>query len=371
MERGVVVKRFSMHDLLGRRVCPVLLASCKSDEIGDRDRGLLLEELAGNPAHGRIHDHHGTVGRDSRRSSGLRRIGQIGGLGCGLLRGNALNERAATAIARTKLRAFITYFRVNDRPRPRPPLRNSLPCQVGCRDMVSTMRFSSLPLATGHLLFACALCLVATTSIGWPQPAPAADSKPAEKPAEKPTPDKDALPPLPPEKSAQQSMVLDGKTLHYTVTVGAYPTRDKDGKVAGEVVVTSYTMPGDNRPVTFAFNGGPGASSVYLNFGAIGPKHLQFGNEGDSPSDPTVLTDNPGHLAGFHRPGLHRSHRHRLQPRRGARGPAEEALLLHRSRHRVPLAYRLRLAGQKRPPRFAEISRRRELRRIPRAAHRL
>ena len=41
-------------------------------------------------------------------------------------------------------------------------------------------------------------------------------------------------------------------------------------------------------------NGGPGASSVYLNFGAIGPKHLQVGNEGDSPSDSPLLSDNPG-----------------------------------------------------------------------------
>jgi carboxypeptidase C (cathepsin A) len=60
------------------------------------------------------------------------------------------------------------------------------------------------------------------------------------------------------------------------------------------VVLTAYTVEGSNRPVTFAMNGGPGASSVYLNFGAIGPKHLQAGNEGDSPSDPAVLSDNPG-----------------------------------------------------------------------------
>ena len=86
---------------------------------------------------------------------------------------------------------------------------------------------------------------------------------------------------------------MDGKTLKYTVTVGAVPVRDKDGKVAGNVVVTAYTMDGENRPVTFAFNGGPGASSVYLNFGAIGPKRIDAGNEGDSPSDPTVLKDNP------------------------------------------------------------------------------
>ncbi|MFP5206733.1 MAG: S10 family peptidase [Acidobacteriota bacterium] len=124
------------------------------------------------------------------------------------------------------------------------------------------------------------------------KPAPAA-SQSAEKPGEKAA-EKNQLPPLPPEKSVQQTMELGGKTLHYTVTVGAYPTRDKDGKAAGDVVVTAYTMEGRDRPVTFAFNGGPGASSVYLNFGAIGPKHLNFGYEGESPSDPTVLEDNPG-----------------------------------------------------------------------------
>src|ERR1700677_2344714 len=106
--------------------------------------------------------------------------------------------------------------------------------------------------------------------------------------------DKSTLPPLPADAHVQQSMELAGKTLHYTVTVGALPVRDKDGKTAGQVVFTAYTVDGENRPVTFAFNGGPGASSVYLNFGAIGPKHLQAGNEGDSPSDPTTLTDNPG-----------------------------------------------------------------------------
>ena len=131
--------------------------------------------------------------------------------------------------------------------------------------------------------------------------------------------DKDALPPLPAEAHAQQSIQLDGKTLKYTVTVGALPVRDKDGKVAGEVVVTAYTVEGDNRPVTFAFNGGPGASSVYLNFGAIGPKHLQAGNEGDSPSDPTVLKDNPGTWLDFTDLVFIDPDRHRIQPRRQCR----------------------------------------------------
>ena len=128
------------------------------------------------------------------------------------------------------------------------------------------------------------------------KPAAADKSAAADKASAEKTPaaDKTALPPLPAEAHTQQSIQMDGKTLKYTVTVGALPTRDKDGKVAGDVVVTAYTVEGENRPVTFAVNGGPGASSVYLNFGAIGPKHLQVGNEGDSPSDSPVLKDNPG-----------------------------------------------------------------------------
>jgi carboxypeptidase C (cathepsin A) len=62
---------------------------------------------------------------------------------------------------------------------------------------------------------------------------------------------------------------------------------------------TAYTMPGANRPVTFALNGGPGASSVYLNLGAIGPKRVQFGSEGNSPSDPSTALDNAGSWLGF------------------------------------------------------------------------
>ena len=87
---------------------------------------------------------------------------------------------------------------------------------------------------------------------------------------------------------------MDGKPLKYTVTVGTLPVRDKEGKTSGEVVFTAYTVEGSNRPVTFAMNGGPGAASVYLNFGAIGPKVLNVGNEGSSPSDPAILQDNPG-----------------------------------------------------------------------------
>jgi carboxypeptidase C (cathepsin A) len=118
-------------------------------------------------------------------------------------------------------------------------------------------------------------------------------SKPAEKSPENPA-DKMQLPPLPGDAHVEQSIELIGKTLHYSVTVGTLPVRNTEGKEIGQVIFTAYTVEGANRPVTFALNGGPGASSVFLNFGAIGPKHLNVGNEGDSPSDPPTLSDNPG-----------------------------------------------------------------------------
>jgi carboxypeptidase C (cathepsin A) len=103
-----------------------------------------------------------------------------------------------------------------------------------------------------------------------------------------------AEPPLPPDAHVEQSIQMEGKTLHYTVTVGTLAVRDSKGALSGEVVYTAYIMEGKDRPVTFAFNGGPGAASVYLNLGAIGPKRVAFGAEGQSPSDPATLTDNPG-----------------------------------------------------------------------------
>ena len=174
--------------------------------------------------------------------------------------------------------------------------------RVGCQPAAGAMygiamSVSSLKSAFGRIaIVACALCCLAIPMMrlqAQTEKAATAPEKPAEK-EKSAAPEKSALPPLPADAQTQQSIELDGKTLKYTVTVGSLPVRDKDGKISGDVVFTSYTVEGKDRPVTFAVNGGPGASSVFLNIGAIGPKHLKVGNEGDSPSDPTTLSDNPG-----------------------------------------------------------------------------
>lgn len=109
------------------------------------------------------------------------------------------------------------------------------------------------------------------------------------------------LPAFPADKSARQTTTVGGRALAYTATVGSLPVRDDKGKKIAEVVFTSYMLDGPrdpNRPITFAFNGGPGAASVYLNF-ALGPKRVQFGAEGDSPSAPVRLEDNPASWMDF------------------------------------------------------------------------
>ena len=144
--------------------------------------------------------------------------------------------------------------------------------------------------------------MVALTVLGAGNSAVAADKADHAKPAASADTqaDKDFhLPPFPADAHVSQSAQIDGRTLKYTATVGSLPVRDEKGNVIGEVVFTAYTMPGANRPVTFALNGGPGASSVYLNFGAIGPKRVNFGVEGNNPSDPATLHDNPGSWLGF------------------------------------------------------------------------
>src|SRR5215469_8549355 len=196
-------------------------------------------------------------------------------------------------------KAFLNVIpnsRVNHRTEMLPRGKRCHPRPIGRPpDMYrSCMRNCSVGNAPSVFAVACVLsCL----SFGFRPAFAQEDHKPAasgEKAAAEKPADKAALPPLPADAHVQQEIKLDGKALKYTVTVSAIPVRDKDGKVAGQVVTTAYTVDGENRPVTFAFNGGPGASSVFLNFGAIGPRHMSAGNEGDSPSDPAVLADNPG-----------------------------------------------------------------------------
>jgi len=91
---------------------------------------------------------------------------------------------------------------------------------------------------------------------------------------------------------------LGGETVTYTVTAGLTPILDAEGTERAQIFSTAYTIKpvqGEHRPVAFVFNGGPGASSVFLHMGGLAPKTVPaIPNAGlGEPIHPYRVTDNP------------------------------------------------------------------------------
>ncbi len=90
----------------------------------------------------------------------------------------------------------------------------------------------------------------------------------------------------------------NGKTIDYTATTGYTLLETEEGKPRAKIFFVAYTK--DNvsepseRPLTFAFNGGPGSASVWLHLGALGPKRILMTDEGGATPPPYKVVDN-GH----------------------------------------------------------------------------
>lgn len=94
-------------------------------------------------------------------------------------------------------------------------------------------------------------------------------------------------------------ITLAGKVLKYTATAGRLPLKRGDGKIEAEVFFVAYTLDGQEagkRPLTFAFNGGPGSASVWLHMGSVGPKQVVLQTNGFMPAAPYRMIDNPNTL---------------------------------------------------------------------------
>ncbi|MDD1534663.1 MULTISPECIES: S10 family peptidase [unclassified Bradyrhizobium] len=92
---------------------------------------------------------------------------------------------------------------------------------------------------------------------------------------------------LPPDSTTKQTLELPGRTLSFAATAGSIRVFDGKGEPLADIAYTSYQLDGADRatrPVTFLFNGGPGASSAWLQFGAAGPWRLPFDGDALSPS---------------------------------------------------------------------------------------
>lgn len=102
-------------------------------------------------------------------------------------------------------------------------------------------------------------------------------------------------PRLPPESVTRHTIELPGKTLQFTATAGSLTLTNQEGAPQAEIGFVAYTKDDANaatRPVTFAVNGGPGASSAYLHLLAIGPWLLQLDGPSISPSASPALMPN-------------------------------------------------------------------------------
>ena len=115
----------------------------------------------------------------------------------------------------------------------------------------------------------------------------------------------------------EHTLEANGRVLSYTATTGRMVLREEvfDGdtftgaKDKAEVFVTSYVVhdrdTDDNtsapssvaRPVTFAFNGGPGSSSVWLHLGLLGPRRVDMGDVDALLPPPARLVDNASHCS--------------------------------------------------------------------------
>jgi carboxypeptidase C (cathepsin A) len=90
------------------------------------------------------------------------------------------------------------------------------------------------------------------------------------------------------------------KAIQYTATARWTVLRKKE-KPAAEIFSVSYVAEGDDRtrPLTFVFNGGPGAASAFLHMGAVGPQRVEFPPDGTLPTVPARLVENESSWLAF------------------------------------------------------------------------
>src|SRR3954468_13319857 len=129
-----------------------------------------------------------------------------------------------------------------------------------------------------------ALLIAATATIAVAQERPRRQGQPPEQQQQQNTsPGQSVLRLLPPDSITQHAIDTPAGKLDYTATAGTLSLFDQSGERAAAIFYTAYVVKtGDQtrRPVTFVFNGGPGAASAFLHLGLVGPRIAEFGLNG-------------------------------------------------------------------------------------------
>jgi carboxypeptidase C (cathepsin A) len=98
-----------------------------------------------------------------------------------------------------------------------------------------------------------------------------------------------------PDSVTKHTITFKGEPLAYSATAGLMPIRNDEGEVDGRMFYVAYTKDGERpegRPLTFAYNGGPGSSTMWLHMGMLGPRRVVLEKEGGMPRPPFRLADN-------------------------------------------------------------------------------
>ena len=78
---------------------------------------------------------------------------------------------------------------------------------------------------------------------------------------------------------------IDGKKIEYTVTAGTMLMSNENDEPQDLIGFTAYVAKGGNRtdrPIMFAYNGGPGSASIWLHMGILGPQRAVVTDAGFS-----------------------------------------------------------------------------------------
>lgn len=94
----------------------------------------------------------------------------------------------------------------------------------------------------------------------------------------------------------RHSVCIAGEEINYTATAGTLLLKTDDEKPKASIFYVAYMRDGvedvAHRPLTFAFNGGPGSSSVWLHLGLLGPQRVLMDEEGGPLPPPFQLVNN-------------------------------------------------------------------------------
>ena len=107
---------------------------------------------------------------------------------------------------------------------------------------------------------------------------------------------------LPARVATHHSIALQNRKIDYQAVAETLPVTDAKGSITASIFTVSYLAEVENggeRPVSFVFNGGPGAASVFLHLGALGPQILETTQDGAVPSPPLHIIVNQATWLGF------------------------------------------------------------------------